>query len=110
MILQFVLVAGICVLYEKRISFGHDANSIGVPAVFQYCTAMILQQLCNNSAITLQQLCNNSATTLQQIGKRSATNSKGYPNAIRTHMPGFRHGLNPGITIKSINLSEYATE
>jgi hypothetical protein len=43
MVLQFVLVAGICVLYEKGISFGLDANSVGVPAGFLYSAAMIQQ-------------------------------------------------------------------
>jgi hypothetical protein len=52
-------------------------------------SAITLQQLCNSPAIRLQRSCNNSATKLQQFSKRSAINSKGSPNAIRTHMQGF---------------------
>jgi hypothetical protein len=37
------LIACICVLYEKGICFGLDANYVGVQAGFQYCSAMFQQ-------------------------------------------------------------------
>jgi hypothetical protein len=43
MIFQFVLIAGICVLYEKGLSFRFNANSVGLPAGFQRRAAMIQQ-------------------------------------------------------------------
>jgi hypothetical protein len=72
-IFHFVLIAGICVLYEKGLSFRFNANSVGVPAGFQYCAAMIQQYLCNNSASTLQQLGNSPAIRLQRSCNNTAT-------------------------------------
>jgi len=52
--LTVFLIAGICVLHAIGTAFWLNAGSPGVLSGFLYGFAMILQQLCNNSATTPQ--------------------------------------------------------